>query len=346
MGEFTRETLQLALRYGITGFPSVDNPEFVSTLVFDNSKRCPNGTTAQPKSRFAYLFPSCNAALIQVRLRPDLTDSERERAIELFREAMADKRIVLNRKGNADGADLILTGVPVVVEGLTDAVRSSILVLLVAALLVMAATLAFVFRTRLRLLPLALALAAAAMTFGALSLVGGDLTMASIAVLPVLIGLAVDYSIQFQARYDEIRGSRDGPSPEAAVERAAAVGGPTIATAGLATGVGFLVAALVACADGARLRWPARAGHRHSARLRPHGGLRGAGAASRSRAGARGARTDLPPAFAGVRRFFGERADAAAPEPAVADWITTRAERALAYSLSQPAQGPRHRSRR
>ena len=43
------------------------------------------------------------------------------------------------------------------------------------------------------------------MTFGALALPGGGLTMASIAVLPVLIGLAVDYAIQFQARFDEAR---------------------------------------------------------------------------------------------------------------------------------------------
>ena len=62
----------------------------------------------------------------------------------------------------------------------------------------------------LRLLPLALALAATAVTFGLLSLVGGSLTMASIAVLPVLIGLAVDYAIQFQARFDEA--AADGPT--------------------------------------------------------------------------------------------------------------------------------------
>ena len=47
-----------------------------------------------------------------------------------------------------------MTGVPVVAEGLADAVQDSIFVLLGAALLVMAATLALVFRTRLRLLPL------------------------------------------------------------------------------------------------------------------------------------------------------------------------------------------------
>ena len=51
-----------------------------------------------------------------------------------------------------------MTGVPVVTEGLADAVQSSIFVLLAAALLLMAATLALVFRSRLRLLPLALAL--------------------------------------------------------------------------------------------------------------------------------------------------------------------------------------------
>ena len=133
----------------------------------------------------------------------------------------------------------MVTGIPVVVQGLADAVRSAIFVLLGAALLLMAATLALVFRTRLRLLPLAVALAAAALTFGALSLAGGSLTMASIAVLPVLIGLAVDYAIQFQARHDEAR-ERGLDDREAAVS-AATPGGPTIATAGLATAVGFLV---------------------------------------------------------------------------------------------------------
>ena len=62
--------------------------------------------------------------------------------------------------------------------------------------------------------------------------------MASIAVLPILIGLAVDYAIQFQARFDEeIEAGREGVD---AAARAAAAGGPTIATACLATMAGFL----------------------------------------------------------------------------------------------------------
>ena len=57
--------------------------------------------------------------------------------------------------------------------------------------------------------------------------------MASIAALPILIGLAVDYAIQFQARFDEAAVRREEGAP-------AARGGPTIAAACLATAAGFL----------------------------------------------------------------------------------------------------------
>ncbi len=63
--------------------------------------------------------------------------------------------------------------------------------------------------------------------------------MAVIAGLPILIGLAVDYAIQIQARFTEAR--RAGSSPARAAAEAAANGGPVVATAGLATAAGFLV---------------------------------------------------------------------------------------------------------
>ena len=242
-GDLQRQLFALALRYGITSLPAVDSPEFVSALAFES-----DGKT--PKARFSFLFPSDEAALVQMRLRPDLNDAERARTIDLVRAATADERLA-----PAQGARYVVTGVPVVVDALGDAVRDAIPWLLGAAILIMAATLGLVFRTRLRLLPLALALAASAITFGALSLVGGQLTMASIAVLPVLIGLAVDYAIQFQARYDELRSGGGDPGggsgatganrvtrpPAEAAVAAARAGGPTIATAGLATAIGFLV---------------------------------------------------------------------------------------------------------
>jgi hydrophobe/amphiphile efflux-3 (HAE3) family protein len=230
--KFTEETLRLALRYGLTSVPSLDNTDFVSQLVFDSSRG-----VGQPKPRFAYLFPSSEAALIQVRLKPTLSEAERERAVDKIQEAARHDQFKLARGGR-----YVVTGVPVVVDALASEVKSSIFVLLAAALLVMAGTLALVFRTRLRLLPLVLALAAAALTFGAVSLAGASLTMASIAALPVLIGLAVDYAIQFQARFEEVESTSVVAQPPAATApQAASAGGPTIATAGLSTAVGFLV---------------------------------------------------------------------------------------------------------
>ena len=128
---------------------------------------------------------------------------------------------------------------PVVVDAVTRALKDALLLLFAIAVVVMALTLLLVFRSRFRLLPLALALASAAMTFGLWGLFGGSLTMASIAVLPILIGLAVDYAIQLQARYDEA--FAEATTPLEAAREAASRAGPTIATACLATAAGFLV---------------------------------------------------------------------------------------------------------
>lgn len=221
---FTRDVLAIALEYGLTGVPQLNDTGFVSKLVFTGDGR--DGT---PKARFAYLFPTAESALIQVRLRPDLSDDERREAIALIREAVAMPQWRLT-----GGGEYVVTGAPVVLSDLGDAISDSLVTLLVVALLVMAGVLALVFRVRPRLLPLALALGAGGLTFGALAALGLSLTMASIGVLPVLIGLAVDYAIQFQAR------TREEGSPRAAAAR----GGPTIVTAGAATATGFLVLAL------------------------------------------------------------------------------------------------------
>ena len=236
-----RESLAtLALQYGLTGPPSLSSPNFVSTLVFDSTK--PAGT---PKQRFAYLFPTANTALVSVRMKAGLSEAARTRTIGLIRRAVAMSQWHLQH-----GETYLLTGEPVIVSDLNSSITHSIELLLVAVLLVMAATLGLIFNGRPRLLPLAVALLAAALTFGALSLLGASLTMASIAVLPVLVGLAVDYAIQFQSRVQEefVRADRIEPGQgierAAPIERAAAIGAPTIATACAASAGAMLVLVL------------------------------------------------------------------------------------------------------
>jgi uncharacterized protein len=231
--KFREYLLAVATRYGITSAPSIDNEEFVATVVFDLSR--PRGT---PKARLSYLFPNAKSAQIVIRLKPDLSESERRRAIELIEAAVAETkpRKICGEGGRAascftlDRGSYVVSGAPVVIEGVAQALKDALLLLFGIALAVMALVLFLVFRSRWPLLPLAVALMAVAITFGLLALVGGSLTMASIAALPILIGLAVDYAIQFQARFDELGSARE----------AATAGGPTIATACLATAAGFL----------------------------------------------------------------------------------------------------------
>lgn len=228
---FTRYKDVIA-QVGDFGIPSISNPRFVEAVAFDS--RLPAGT---PKARFGYLFPSSEGALISTRLQPDLDDDTRREAIGLIREATNDEAFKLEEPARYE-----ISGVPVVVEGLADELGGELFILLGVALVVMALTLIAVFGPPLRLLPLFVALGAAAVAFGLLSIVGGSLTMASVAVLPVVIGLGVDYAIQLQARFREA--VAEGRRPAASAVLAAVRGGPVIGTAALATTVGFLSLAL------------------------------------------------------------------------------------------------------
>ena len=177
---------------------------------------------------------------------------------------------------NAQG--YTVTGVPVLAEDLSDALAGSVARLLIVAVVVMAAVLALVFRRRLRLVPLAVALAAVALTFGLMALVGAPLTMASIAVLPVLLGLGVDYAIQYQARIPDpptADGRRGGGARRRAGDR----------DRGARHRGGVPRAAALARPDGAGLRRAARPRRRHRARGRADRRDRRAGHARRAERG-------------------------------------------------------------
>jgi hydrophobe/amphiphile efflux-3 (HAE3) family protein len=230
MAGFAAEISALAIRYGINSPPSLDDHEFVSKIVFDSTK--PAGT---PKQRFAYLFPSHESALVSIRLKAGLSEAQRSQAIKEIREATGMSQWRL-----ANGEAYLVTGEPVIVSDITSSITHSIELLLVAVLLVMAFVLSLIFRGRPRLLPLGIAMLAASLTFGALALSGAPLTMASVAVLPVLVGLSVDYAIQFQSRVEEARKAGAHHTLDA-VRQAALHGAPAIATAALASIGGLLV---------------------------------------------------------------------------------------------------------
>ena len=151
------------LNSGISGQPKIDDPQFIPEIVFDQTRG-----VNQPKARFAYLFPTKNSALIQVRLKASLTAAQQAQAITWIRQA-----VNMPMFRSAYHGTYTVSGVPVVTDDLASTITGSIAGLLAAALLVMGVVLLLVFRNRPRLLPLGIALAAAGITFGAVSLSAG-----------------------------------------------------------------------------------------------------------------------------------------------------------------------------
>jgi hypothetical protein len=191
----------------LSNIPSISDQAFLRQIVFGSA----TGTT-KPAARFAYLFPSSDASVIQIRLRAGLGESQQRQAIAWIRRAVDSSSFRI------PGVSYTVTGEPVLLSDLGSEISAQLILLLAVAVVVMALVLLAIFRRRLRLLPLFTALATVAITIGLTGLFGGSLTLADVAVFPVLLGLAVDYGVQF----------RSG-TPRS-----------VIASAGLATSAGFL----------------------------------------------------------------------------------------------------------
>jgi hydrophobe/amphiphile efflux-3 (HAE3) family protein len=226
----TSAALQVAQSYGVnpTGVRITDTP-FVSRFVFGGEA----ADLRTPKALFRPVLPSPDAGLIAVRLRHDLGDDARRRVVGLVRDAVALPEFRLAR-----GSGYVVSGTPVIVGAVADELQGALLALLAVGVLVMAVVLALTFPERRRLRPLLLALGTVGVVFGAIGLLGLSLNLGTIATLPVLLGLAVDYGVQLHARVEESRrAGLDGPE---AVRDAVRRGGRPVLLAAGATLAGFV----------------------------------------------------------------------------------------------------------
>jgi predicted RND superfamily exporter protein len=233
--------LQPALRYGLNPRGAgIGDPSFVHQLVFE-----PVISFDAPKTRFAQFFPSRTSAVVELRPRPGLSEDERRTAVDLVRQAVANSAFRLK------SARYVVTGEPVAAMGVAEHVSDELIILLIAALLIITATLALAFRSQRRLLPLLPAACAVAVAFGLMSLVGETLTIASIAVLPVLGGIAAGVALHYQ---------RTGAIPVAPAA-AAALGFavlvtspvPMVRTFGLFVSIGIALSVVLTATLGAAL---------------------------------------------------------------------------------------------
>ncbi|GHP14239.1 hypothetical protein YK48G_16640 [Lentilactobacillus fungorum] len=132
-----------------------------------------------------------------------------------------------------------VAGSPAVAGTVGKQMTKSMAIMLAAAVVIMFVILLLVFPVRRRLLPLVFVLIGMVWTFGLMGWLKIDLTMATMATLPILIGLGTDFGVQFLNRYEE-EFKKDPKQPANAVATTAGHSGMAVGIAGVVMILSFL----------------------------------------------------------------------------------------------------------
>ncbi|WP_440952681.1 hydrophobe/amphiphile efflux-3 (HAE3) family transporter [Methanococcoides sp. FTZ1] len=178
-----------------------------------------------------YLMPDSTHTLIYVETAGSISDEQKQ---EILREIETS----VNLAEFPPDYNIVVTGDPAFMVSMNNAMMSSMGVLLGLSVVLMIVVLFLVFgHVRWRLMPLAIVLLGIIYTFGAMGYLEIPLSMVSMAAFPVLIGLGIDYAIQFHNRIEEEL--ERGESPAEAVVDTIKHTGPAVLIALIITALGF-----------------------------------------------------------------------------------------------------------
>ncbi|MDD1725222.1 MAG: hydrophobe/amphiphile efflux-3 (HAE3) family transporter [Methanospirillum sp.] len=136
------------------------------------------------------------------------------------------------------GITVKLTGSAAFQQQMKEEMGKSMGTLIVAALVLMVIVMGLLFGyVNHRFLPVVIVAAGLIFTFGFIGLAGIEISMAVISAFPVMIGLGIDYAIQFHSRLEEE--ARDHPLNDA-IRTTITKTGPAVLYAMMATCMGFV----------------------------------------------------------------------------------------------------------
>lgn len=139
--------------------------------------------------------------LMMIRFEGNTSDAEKSQVVATINDYLDIEKI--------ESVETIVSGKPVLDNAIRSSMQESMQIMLVLALVLMVVVLFLVFNVRWRLLSLATVLIAVITTIGTMGWLNIPITMVSMAVFPILIGLGIDYGIQFQNRYNEEMSSEE-----------------------------------------------------------------------------------------------------------------------------------------
>lgn len=162
-----------------------------------------------------------NHMMLMIKLKGNLDDSAIDAVYNDVSYAMEKENFDVN---------YIVSGKPVLDSSLRTEMKLNMVIMVASAVVLMFIILSLVFKVRWRILSLGIIFVSVIATLGLMGHLNVSMTMVSMAVFPILIGLGIDYSIQFQNRYEE----------EQSVKTAITQIGKAVGLAVLATMLGFV----------------------------------------------------------------------------------------------------------
>jgi uncharacterized protein len=187
----------------VQGPHTFDNPEWIDFLLFDNR--------GEIRKSLRPFFPDENHAQSITRLIGNAS---------LEVEGAASERVVAAVQAEPfENATTTTTGASVLLKDLNDYLKGGMLTLGAIAVGIMVVILLLLFGVRWRLLPLFVILVGVTWAFGLAGYLGIPLSVVTIAGLPVMLGVGIDYAIQMHSRIEEevVIDRAEHPIQEAAV---------------------------------------------------------------------------------------------------------------------------------
>ncbi|HEY3274548.1 MAG TPA: hydrophobe/amphiphile efflux-3 (HAE3) family transporter [Methanocella sp.] len=168
-----------------------------STGLLNNRANIVQMIASLPPETARFLVLDRHHTVMTVTLRGDVEEADQPPVLE-------DVKNAINWVPMPPGTSAIVTGSTAMMLEVQKEMMSSMVTMLATAVVLMVLALWFTFsHSRWRLLPLPIVLVGVIYTTGVMGVTGVPITMVSMAVFPILIGLGVEYAIQFQNRMME-----------------------------------------------------------------------------------------------------------------------------------------------
>lgn len=187
--------------------------------------------SAIPAATLEQYLPSSMMTISGVTLEPGIQSTVQQQVLNNI-------RTIISISSPPPGLTVTVSGTPAFSQEMGQEIGSSMGILIMAAMLLMLLAVSTLFsHVRYRLLPVAIVAVGVILTFGLMGLFGIPISMTVVGAFPVLIGIGIDYAIQFHTRFDEEM--QHGTIPQA-VKATVANSGPSVLIAMLATSLGFI----------------------------------------------------------------------------------------------------------